>query len=146
MLDLDVTIQYDLAEDEIDSPSVIAEECQSAKDKETAEAATLDLSDEGTEDDTEKVDLDQEKPFDDIPYPLSKPRDTTDLDETLSYSQGKPTDPIKEQHREDLLEGVFVHAIQTCEKPISFGLTPQMPTRRGRELKPLSHLQEYLCK
>ena len=69
MLDLDVTILYDLAQAETDSPPVIAEECQSAKDKETAKAATLDLSDEGTDDDSEKVDLDQEKPSDDFPYP-----------------------------------------------------------------------------
>ena len=62
---------------------MVAEEYQSAKDKETVKAATSDLSDEGTKDDLEKVDLDQENPSDDIPYPLSKPSDTADLDETL---------------------------------------------------------------
>ena len=70
MLDLDVTIPYDLAKADTDSPPVVDEECQPAKDKETAEAAIWDQSDDGTEDDSEKVDMDQKKPSDDIPYPL----------------------------------------------------------------------------
>ena len=117
------------------------------KRQRNCQTTTLDLSGEGTEDDSGKVDLDQEKPSDDIPYALSEPSDTTDLDETLSYSQGNPTDPIKEQHWEDLLEvGVLSMLYKPVNKSISFGLTPQMPTRRGREVKPHPHLQDYLCK
>ena len=95
---------------------MVTEECQSAKDKETAKATTLDLSDEGTEDDSEKVDLNQEKPSDGIPYPLSKPNDTADLDETLPFSRGSHCCHKRAALGRSFRGRGFVHALQICEK------------------------------
>ena len=81
---------------------------------------------------------------------LGDAHDSEDLDETLPYSQGEPSDfPMSVEFNEWLEEGVLPKLFKVPKKPrklITLGLPSQLPSTRGRNRKVPTHLQDYVCK
>ena len=84
---------------------------------------------------------------------VPSPNMNSDLDQTLPHSKGQPnsdnaqtTDLVP---TEDLLQGGVLpklFKLPKVNKPLTLGVQGQLPSKRGREIKPPSHLSDYVCK
>ena len=90
-----------------------------------------------------------------LPYAcgVPSPNMNSDLDQTLPYSKGQPSSDNAQTTElvptEDLLQGRVLpklFKLPKVNKPLTLGVQGQLPSKRGREIKPPSHLSDYVCK